>query len=222
MTSSGGVAPYSTKEEQHGLVVAHRERLADLLARIEPDQWDHPTLYRGWPVRDVVGRLLTPALRNSWRTIGTSIKKMGLERGLEQTAMDIGARPPEELSRLMFAHVENIWVPPTMGMCAPLTDILTHTQDIARPLDLDVPVASDHVDPALTFCVGRRSNQAFAPARRYAGLRLVATDLKWKFGKGPEVHGPAIELLLALTGRPEALEQLDGDGVELLADRLNR
>ncbi len=121
---------------------------------------------------------------------------------------------------LLFANAANVWVPPTMGMAAPLTDILVHTQDVARPLGIPVPVASDHVDPALTFCVTRKSNQLFAPARRYAGLRLIASDLKWKCGKGPEVSGPAIELLLALTGRRSALANLEGEGVATLAKRL--
>ena len=213
-------APFSTKEEQYALVVLHRERLADLLARLEPEQWDHATLCREWAVRHVVGHLLTPALRSSWRTLGTSIRSLGLARGLDRTARDIGSLPPEELVRLLRAHVENVWIPPTMGLPAPLTDILVHTQDIARPLGLDVPVAAEHVDPALTFCVSRRSNQLFGPARRYAGVRLIATDLKWKCGKGPEVHGPALELLMAVTGRPSALENLEGEGVAILAKRL--
>ena len=212
--------PYAAKEAQHALVVAHRERLADLLGRLEPAQWDHPTLCEGWSVRVVVGHLLTPALQSSWRTIGTSLRSLSMAKGLDRIATTIGARPPEELTRLLLANVENIWVPPTMGMAAPLTDVLVHTQDIARPLGITIPVAGEHLDPALTFCVSRKSNQVFAPARRYAGLRLIATDLKWRCGKGAEVHGPAIELLLALTGRKAALEQLEGDGVAILAKRL--
>lgn len=194
--------------------------MADLLARIAPADWDHPSLCDGWPVRTVVGHLLTPSLRSSWRTLGKSIRALSLAKGLDRTAQEIGAKPPEELVSLLFANAANIWVPPTMGMPAPLTDILVHTQDIARPLGIPVPVASDHVDPALTFCVGRKSNQLFTPARRYSGVRLVASDLKWKCGKGPEVTGPAIELLLALTGRTSALANLEGDGVEILAGKM--
>ena len=130
--------------------------------------------------------------------------------------------PPAELVSLLFENAANIWVPPTMGMAAPLTDILVHTQDIARPLGILVPVASEHVDPALTFCVTRKSNQQFAPARRYAGVRLIASDLKWKYGNGPEVSGPAIDLLLALTGRSSALSNLEGEGVAMLSTRLAR
>lgn len=194
--------------------------MADLLARIEPAQWDQPSLCDGWSIRTVVGHLLTPSLRSSWRTLGKSVRSLSLAKGLDRTAHEIGSKPPEELVSLLFANAANVWVPPTMGMAAPLTDILVHTQDIARPLGILVPVASDHVDPALTFCVGRKSNQLFTPARRYAGVRLVASDLKWKCGKGPEVTGPAIELLLALTGRTSALANLEGDGVEILSKRL--
>jgi hypothetical protein len=34
--------------------------------------------------------------------------------------------------------------------------------------------------------------------------RLVATDIDWTRGSGPEVRGPIGALLLLLTGRPEA------------------
>ncbi len=57
--------------------------------------------------------------------------------------------------------------------------------------------------------------------RRLArGLRLVATDITWSAGQGPEVTGPATALLLALAGRPLALADLDGPGLATLAERV--
>ena len=37
--------------------------------------------------------------------------------------------------------------------------------------------------------------------RRIEGLRVVATDVDWSHGSGPEVRGHAMPLMLAMTGR---------------------
>jgi hypothetical protein len=45
----------------------------------------------------------------------------------------------------------------------------------------------------------------------------VATDIDWAAGAGPEVRGRGEALLLAMTGRAEAVSgELRGDGVRLL------
>ena len=54
----------------------------------------------------------------------------------------------------------------------------------------------------------------------HAGLRLVATDVEWSHGDGPEVRGPGEAILLALTGRPAVLDELVGEGVATLRERV--
>ena len=56
--------------------------------------------------------------------------------------------------------------------------------------------------------------------KRIAGLRLVATDLDWSHGTGPEVTGPALPLLLAMTGRSAGLADLAGAGLATLGTRM--
>ena len=51
------------------------------------------------------------------------------------------------------------------------------------------------------------------------GLYLEATDIEWSIGEGELVQGPAALLLLAMTGRPAALDHLTGSGVEILRQR---
>jgi hypothetical protein len=59
-------------------------------------------------------------------------------------------------------------------------------------------------------------------ARRARGVRLVATDLEWTHGNGPEIHGTGEALLMAMAAPPEALHQLAGPGKPTLAQRINR
>jgi hypothetical protein len=48
-------------------------------------------------------------------------------------------------------------------------------------------------------------------------VRLRAADADVSIGDGPHVRGAALSLLLAVSGRRVALEDLDGPGVPVLA-----
>ena len=57
-------------------------------------------------------------------------------------------------------------------------------------------------------------------AWRARGVRLVATDLDWAYGKGPEVRGSGEALLMVMAGRRAALDDLDGRGKAKLAQHI--
>jgi hypothetical protein len=63
------------------------------------------------------------------------------------------------------------------------------------------------------------SNLIVGTKRRIDGLTLRATDTEWSTGTGPEVAGPILALLMAMTGRKAATADLTGEGVETLASR---
>jgi hypothetical protein len=63
------------------------------------------------------------------------------------------------------------------------------------------------------------SNLIIGAKRRIDGVTLRATDADWSHGSGPEVSGPLLSLLMAMTGRKEALDDLSGDGVATLRGR---
>jgi hypothetical protein len=45
------------------------------------------------------------------------------------------------------------------------------------------------------------------------------TDAEWSHGTGPEVSGPILALVMAMTGRKAALDDLSGEGVSTLRSR---
>jgi hypothetical protein len=63
------------------------------------------------------------------------------------------------------------------------------------------------------------SNLVVGTKRRIEGLTLRATDADWPHGSGPEVSGPIMPLVMAMTGRKDALDNLTGDGVSTLRTR---
>lgn len=85
---------------------------------------------------------------------------------------------------------------------------------VVHGLDIAVPLGINRVIPEATgVAVFENLWNAGAPFRarkRFAGVRLVATDADLAVGEGPEVTGRLADLLLAITGRPAGLERLSG------------
>jgi hypothetical protein len=108
-----------------------------------------------------------------------------------------------------------------MGPGAPLTDVLVHGQDIRIPLGLADERSAAPWRGVLAFLVSKRARRGFV-AGRLPELRLVAHDLDWSWGAGPEVSGPAVALALAVSGRDARADQLDGPGAHRLRDWVKR
>jgi hypothetical protein len=56
--------------------------------------------------------------------------------------------------------------------------------------------------------------------KRIAGLRISATDSEWSTGDGPSVEGPLASLILVMAGRKAPLEDLSGEGAQILHARV--
>ncbi len=100
-----------------------------------------------------------------------------------------------------------------------LTDGMIHQQDVRRPLGPPREIPAERIVPVLHFAL-------FAPVvrgiLRVRGVRLVATDLDWSFGSGPEARGPAESLLMVIAGRRGVVPELSGPGTAKLTERIER
>ena len=58
------------------------------------------------------------------------------------------------------------------------------------------------------------------PAKELTERELEIMHVAWEHGSGPEVLGTGEALLMAMTGRPAAVDELGGAGQPILAARL--
>ena len=204
-----------------------RARTADLLQRLNEQQWDHPSLCHGWTVRHVAAHLTLQQerLRDVAAFIARNpslLSAMTLNATIHNSAVIQSRLPTPEIIARITAMIgsrrHNAFVTPMET----LTDILVHSQDIAIPLgvELDIPTAGSAL--AATRAWDTRGRWLATVFRRLPveDYRLTATDIDWTRGEGPTVAGPISALLLLLTGRAAALDQLTGEGARVLRSAL--
>ena len=200
------------------LATTERRDLADYLDTLTEEEWVQPSLCPGWAVRDVVGHLPSydelswPALLALFARSRFSLARCN-QVGVEQSRL----LSTEQLVSRLRTHAVPRGVTTLFGGAIALTDGLIHHQDIRRALDRPRTVPEERLVAALKFVPRARALPAPANLR---GLRLVATDVEWTHGSGPEVSGPGEALLVALAGRGQALADLSGPGLPTLAERV--
>jgi uncharacterized protein (TIGR03083 family) len=133
---------------------------------------------------------------------------------------DVRRRPdllgPDELVAAVRERAVPAGLPAGFGGRVALVDGLIHQQDVRRPLGLPRSTPAERLRRALDFARFAPPIRAFP---RIRGLRLVADDLDWAAGRGPEVRGPAEAVLLAMAGR-RTTGELTGPGAPTLAARI--
>jgi uncharacterized protein (TIGR03083 family) len=195
-----------------------REDFAALLADFSPEQWEAPTLCDRWRVRDVVAHVISYDELDRLGLLGRFAKGRFLLNRINAVGVaDYASRPPQELSELMRIHAEPSGLPAGFGGMIALVDSMIHQQDIRRPMGLPRDIPAERLLPALSFAVTAPTILGFWRTRR---VRLVATDLDWSTGRGPEVRGAAESLLMAMAGRRGVVGELSGPGQAKLAGRL--
>jgi len=130
-------------------------------------------------------------------------------------ATEATATPADGLAHLR-SHLNDTTHPPG-PVEAMLGEAVIHPADIRKPLGIAHEYPEEALIRVADFYKG--SNLIVGAKRRIDGLTLRATDTDWTAGRGPEVTGPHLSLILAMTGRSAALTDLAGAGVDTLKSR---
>jgi uncharacterized protein (TIGR03083 family) len=201
-------------------VATERGALANDLADLESSQWDTPSLCTGWTVRDIVAHLSATASLNPGTFFLAMLKSgFNFDRFANgQIAKHRGTDPAATLSE--FRGLQNSTSAPPGPKTSWLGEVVIHGADVRRPLGIPHTYPPDAVRQVIDFYKG--SNVLIGSKDRIAGLALYATDHDWHHGPGDpnnRVEGPLLSLLLAMTGRGAACDDLTGPGVQTLRSR---
>lgn len=197
---------------------AERAALCDDLASIEPRQWDVQSLCSAWKIRHVVAHLVRGAQVTMGGFAAGMLKNgMNFDRYIARQALAAGAAPPQVLLAGLKATIGKRSVPPMTTPVTMFSDIVCHSADMRRPLGISRTLPEETLIEVANSV--KAAGFPFGAKRRIAGLRLVATNATWSTGDGPQVGGPLESLILAMAGRPAALEELSGDGTTTLRAR---
>jgi uncharacterized protein (TIGR03083 family) len=196
---------------------AERREMAETWTAMSPGQWTAQSWCQGWSVQDTAGHIVAAAEQtppNFYKELASAGFRFNVftDRGARRLA----AAGPDELVRRLRARTSTTNHPPAPVM-AMLGEIVVHGEDIRRPLGLKhQPPEEALVAVADSW---KNSNLLIGSKRRITGLRLQATDTEWVHGDGPEVSGPLLSLILAMTGRKDVHPDLTGEGVAELGRR---
>lgn len=192
------------------LIHAERAALADDLAGLDDRQWRQSTLSTAWTVEEVVAHLTAGASIGFWSWI-RSIVGAGFnadrhnQRRLQER---LGPTPADTLER--FRATVDSTVSPNGTLPAWLGEVVIHGEDIRVPLGLHRDYPEEVLVTLLAFF--ESSNFTVPSKARARGLTLVARDVGQWVGAGPEVEGTALDLIMAMAGRPVPAERFSGPG----------
>jgi uncharacterized protein (TIGR03083 family) len=199
----------------------NRLMIADVLASLDNGDWNAPTLCSGWTVRHLAAHLTQPMLVSFPRFFLTAIRYRGdTDKTVDHLTRRLARKPPAQLISLLRDHAADEVNPLRVGPMGPFAETCIHLRDIARPLGLTADVPIEHWRTLLDYLVSPAAAPALTPADRLRGLTLTATDTDWITGPGPEIHGPVEALAMAAAGRPAAMADLQGPGLNTLGSRL--
>lgn len=197
--------------------------ISEFVGTLTDEQWNQATLCEGWRVRDVISHMTLGYTTPMLPLIGELAKfRFNVPKASAALSVEYGSEHTPTQLKTTFESIHRDHIRKGIAKVIPtkegLLDHVVHHQDMRRPLGMQrqIPeerlVAALGVAPGLSGFVGSK--------KRSAGLRLAATDVDWSHGDGPEVRGTGEAILLAITGRPIVLNELSGDGVAMLRERL--
>jgi len=199
--------------EAQAMTRVEGEALLEYLRGIPADKWDTQTVCDPWSVRHLVAHLT--ALSN--QTMPNFAKRMVMTGFNFQKVVDGDLKqwlqPTDKMLENLERSIANPSTPKMLDVTA-LGEFMCHGEDIRRALGDRWEHPGAHVD--LLGPNYAKTGKPLNGKSRTTGLSFRSTDSSFRYGEGPEVAGPGIDVIMAIAGRKDALDHCEGDGVELM------
>ncbi len=193
-----------------------RREAANRIVSLEPRELEAPSWCGGWRVRDVLGHLVHLAEATQLSILRDVMQNGGRpDRAIRRIARCLGDESVVELAERLRKAAGGRYHMVGTPRSVVMGEVLVHTCDALRPIG--IVEESPAEDVALLLDVYRRLGRLAFHAAPQRGVCLVATDLDWRRGNGPEVRGKAIDLLLLMANRRQVIDTLEGPGIAALS-----
>jgi len=208
------------------LIRTERNALNDFLETLTPDEWATQSLCGEWTVQDVAAHLAAASSASAASVLGGFVRTgFRLNKSNADSARRWSQRGAEAILEQLRENAANDAKPLGVPPLAPLADTMVHGLDIRRPLGkAGAPQTLEAFVPVAEWTAALRWPGTVliggSVRDRIEGVRLVADDLEWSYGDGPEAHGSAETMLLLLYARPIGPNELTGHGAEKIYERL--
>ena len=189
------------------------EALLEYVRGIPEENWETQTVCDPWSVRHLVAHLT--ALGNQTfpnfakRMVATGFNFQKVVEGDLQKWL----QPRDEMITNFERSIANPSTPKPLAVTA-LGEFMCHGEDIRRALGDRGDHPAAHIDQ-----LGPNYAKTGKPLNgktRTGGLSFRSTDSSFRFGEGPEVAGPGMDLIMAIAGRSAALDYCEGEGVAIM------
>lgn len=199
------------------LATEARTSLYGDLEGLNAEQWSTMTVCDPWTVRHLVahmtalGNQTAPNFFLGLIKSGFSFDKFvagDLKRFNDGSDNDVLARFQRTL--------DSEKTPPGPKYVA-LGEYLVHGEDIRRAVGIQRTIPEPQLVALADAYV--TTGAPLGGKKRVAGLKLRATDTEWQHGEGPEVAGPVLDLIRAMSGRSGDLDTCEGAGVATMKSR---
>lgn len=193
------------------MVHLERQALVEDLQMREVVDWDTPSLCPGWSVHDVLAHLVDDAKTTTF----------GFVRRFAGAGFDFDRSNGQGVARERrtdpwatleaFAAVSSRTTAAPASLATRLVEALVHGEDIRRPLGIGHSYPPAAAVSAMRYQLGT-SIKMGGGKERAEGLRLIATDVDFAVGSGPEARGTVLDLLVAVCGRKLMNDRIQGPG----------
>jgi len=200
------------------LIHAERRQLIDDLQPLTPEQWRTQSLCPEWNVQQMLAHVVALTKQTPPKFVGKfAASGFRFDKMVSKDVARESSGTPEQTLAELAAHVDDTSAPPG-PVDSWIGEIVVHGADIRRPLGIAYSPPTATTRQVADFY--KNSNLLIGAKNRIVGVRLVAIDTDWSHGSGPEVSGPILSLVQAMTGRAVALSDLTGEGVPVLKSKM--
>ena len=196
---------------------AERAMLLTELEGLTDEQWSTMTVCDPWTVRHLVAHLTALGNQTAPNFFkGLIMNGFSFDKFVAKDLIKYNQGSNADVLAGFAKTAQHPKSPPGPKYVS-LGELMCHGEDIRRALGRQGAHPEAHI-VALADAY-RKTGTPLDGKKRTAGLHLRATDAEWSAGDGPEVAGPGMDLILAMSGRGVSLDSCSGDGVATMRAR---